>query len=262
LRIRGTSMHGDKLHIRVLGDLRVTRCDGTDVQVEEWRTGKTRDLLRLLALGDGRPVRADRLTEQLWPEAPSHRARNRLRTAVSQIRMTLGDHSVKRHPDGYLLTDFVLDAHQFAAMAVRAGLAVDLQDHAAVLPITRAAERLYRDDFHADDDDSSWAVAERTRLQRLRRTMARDATEAALQEQHVREALSFATLAVELDPMNETAHRLLMRAHAAMGEIAAALRDFEDYRSRLAEELGVDPSPQTRALHVELLRESSTSLTG
>jgi len=55
---------------------------------------------------------------------------------------------------------------------------------------------------------------------------------------------------------------LLMRAHAALGEIPAALRDFEDYRRRLAEELGVDPSPETRALHVALLRESSTKLTG
>jgi SARP family transcriptional regulator, regulator of embCAB operon len=250
------------LRIRVLGDLRVTRRDGTDVRVEEWRTGKTRDLLRLLALGDGRPLRADKLCELLWPDVPSHRARNRLRTAVSQIRVTLGDQSVERHPDGYLLRDAVLDAHQFAALAERAGTAVDRRNHAAVLPITRAAERLYRDDFHADDDDSSWAVAERTRLQHLRRTMARDAAEAALHEQRRREALSFARLAVELDPMNETAHRLLMRAHADLGEIAAALRDFEDYRSRLAEELGVDPSPETRALHVELLRKSTTKLTG
>ena len=250
------------VHVCVLGDLRVTRRDGTEVRVEEWRTGKTRDLLRLLALGGGRPLRADRLTELLWPTVPHDRARNSLRTAASQIRVTLADHSVERHPDGYLLRDAVLDAHQFAVLATRAGLAADRRNHGAVLPITRAAERLYRDDFHADDDDSPWAVAERTRLQQLRRTMARDAAEAALLGQKHREALSFATLAVELEPMDETAHRLLMRAHAAVGEIAAALRDFEDYRRRLAEELGVDPSPETRALHVSLLRESSTKLTG
>jgi SARP family transcriptional regulator, regulator of embCAB operon len=252
----------DLVRIRILGELQVTRRDGTRVRVEEWRTGKTRDLLRLLALREGRPFRADTLAELLWPDVPSHRARNRLRTAVSQIRVTLGDHSVERQPDGYLLKDTELDAHEFAALAAQAGLAAERRDHAAVLPITRAAERLYRDDFHADDDDSAWAVAERTRLQQLRRTMARDAAEAALHGRKRREALAFALLAVELDPMNETAHRLLMRAHAALGEIAAALRDFEDYRSHLAEELGVDPSPETRALHVALLRESSTKLTG
>ena len=256
-------MQGQKpVRIRVLGDLRVTRRDGTEGRVEEWRTGKTRDLLRLLALGDGRPIRADQLTELLWPGVVSHSARNRLRTAASQVRVTLGDRSVERHPDGYLLSNAVLDAHQFAAMAVRAGLAAGRGDWAAVLPIARAAERLYRDDLHADDDDSPWAVAERTRLQHLRRTMACDAAEAALYEQNEREALAFASLAVDLDPMNETAHRLLMRAHAAMGEIPAALRDFDQYRQRLVEELGVDPSPETRALHLELLRTSTSKLTG
>src|SRR5262245_44237127 len=105
-------MQGQKhVRIRVLGDLRVTRRDGSDVRAEEWRTGKTRDLLRLLALGNGRPIRADQLTELLWPSVPSHRARNRLRTAASQIRVTLGDRSLERHPDGYLLSDAVLDAH-------------------------------------------------------------------------------------------------------------------------------------------------------
>lgn len=245
------------VRIRVLGDLRVTRRDGSDVRVEEWRTGKTRDLLRILALGDGRPIRADHLTEQLWPDVPSHRARNRLRTAASQIRVTLRDRSVVRHPDGLMLTGAVLDAHQFAAMAVRAGVAAGRGDYGAVLPIARAAERLYRDDFHADDDDSEWAVDERARLQQLRWTLACDAAEAALSEHYDREALAFASLAVQLDPMFEHGHRLLMRAHASMGEVAAALRAFESYRRRLAEELGVDPSPETRALHLQLLRSST-----
>jgi DNA-binding SARP family transcriptional activator len=48
-----------------------------------------------------------------------------------------------------------------------------------------------------------------------------------------------------------------MRAHASMGETAAALLDFESYRSRLAEELGADPSPETQALHVDILRSSA-----
>jgi SARP family transcriptional regulator, regulator of embCAB operon len=246
------------VRICVLGELRVSRRDGTDVRADEWRTAKTRDLLRILALGDGRPIRADLLTEMLWPDAPSVKARNRLRTALSQIRMTLGDHSVlRRHPEGYQLTGALLDAHLFAEMARRAATAMQRGDHAAVIPIAVAAERLYRGDFHADDDDSAWAITERHRFQRLRRTLACDAAEAALMEQRVRDALAYASLAVQVDPMNETAHRLLMRAQAAMGEVPEALRDFESYRRRLADELGVDPSPETRALHLELLRSSS-----
>jgi DNA-binding SARP family transcriptional activator len=247
------------VHVCALGDLRVTRRDGTEVRAEEWRTGKTRDLLRLLALGAGRPLRVEYLTETLWPGVAHQQARNRLRTAASQIRLTLADHeSVARHPDGYLLTDAVFDGHQFTDLAYRAASAAGRGEHAAVLVLARSAERLYRDDFHADEDDSAWATAERDRFRQVRQTLVCDAADAALAEQVHREALGYATLAVHLDPMSETAHRLLMRAHASMGEPAAALRAFETYRRRLADELGVDPSPQTRALHLELLRSGTS----
>jgi DNA-binding SARP family transcriptional activator len=48
-----------------------------------------------------------------------------------------------------------------------------------------------------------------------------------------------------------------MQAYAELGEVGSALRVFETYRSHLAEELGADPSPQTRELHLKLLRGST-----
>jgi tetratricopeptide (TPR) repeat protein len=46
-----------------------------------------------------------------------------------------------------------------------------------------------------------------------------------------------------------------MRALAAAGRPASALAEFARFRELAAEELGVDPSPETRALHEELLRD-------
>jgi SARP family transcriptional regulator, regulator of embCAB operon len=59
---------------------------------------------------------------------------------------------------------------------------------------------------------------------------------------------------VALQPFRESGYRLLMRAHAAAGNTAEALRVYEQCRALIAEELGVPPSPETRALHGELLR--------
>ena len=52
----------------------------------------------------------------------------------------------------------------------------------------------------------------------------------------------------------ETGHQLLMRGHFSAGNAAEALLAYERCRKHLSEELGVDPSRQTRAIHDEVLR--------
>ena len=59
--------------------------------------------------------------------------------------------------------------------------------------------------------------------------------------------------ALALGPTHEAAYRQLMRALAAAGERAEALRVWERCRITLVEELGVDPSPETEAVYLELL---------
>jgi DNA-binding SARP family transcriptional activator len=238
----------------LLGELHVTRADASVVAIDEWRTGKTRDLLRLLALGDGHPVRTSRLIDNLWPDVSHSRASNSLRTAASQIRSTLREPCVVRHPHGLMLTNAAVDVTQFRASAGRVHLAARQGNSADVMTHARAAEWLYRGDFQAHDDDSPWAVAERESLRQQRQQMLCDAAVAALDLRLFREALDMATTAVRLDPASETAHRSLMQAHAELGEVGMALRVFERYRAHLADELGVDPSPQTRELHLSLLR--------
>jgi DNA-binding SARP family transcriptional activator len=57
-----------------------------------------------------------------------------------------------------------------------------------------------------------------------------------------------------LEPYRETGYRLLMAALAAEGNKAEALRVYEELRTRLRDDLGVAPSDQTQALHLQLLR--------
>ena len=66
--------------------------------------------------------------------------------------------------------------------------------------------------------------------------------------------MGWATDAVEADPLRESAVLVLAAASAAAGDVAGALRRLLDLRRRLAEELGVDPSPAVDALRISLLR--------
>ena len=57
-----------------------------------------------------------------------------------------------------------------------------------------------------------------------------------------------------LEPDRESAYRLVMQALAVEGYRAEALRVYEQLRTRLRDDLGVAPSPQTQELHLQLLR--------
>jgi len=63
-----------------------------------------------------------------------------------------------------------------------------------------------------------------------------------------------ATEAIRTDPFRESAHRLLIRAHVAAGDRAAAARAYEECKRLLAEELGVAPSDATTMLVATALR--------
>lgn len=242
------------IRIRMLGQLQVRRADGSLVKPDEWRTGKTTDLLRLLAISNRHPVRPEGLIAKLWPDASPERARNSLRTATSQIRRTVRTPCVVRQLGGIVLQDAWVDSVDFKRLATSAHVAARQGRHERVLHLCRAAESLHEDEFHAYDDDSDWACAEREELRHVRHTMLTDAATSALELEQFRDAADLATEAVQLDRASESAHRVLMRAHAELGEMASALRVFESFRAHLAEELGADPSPQTRELHMSLLR--------
>src|SRR2546428_12940171 len=60
--------------------------------------------------------------------------------------------------------------------------------------------------------------------------------------------MGYARRWLSLDPLNEAAHRALMRMHARAGERAAALRQYRECALALDRELGVAPHPETSAL--------------
>ncbi len=242
------------IQIRLLDQLDVRRQDGTQVDHDEWRTGKTVDLLRILALSNGRPVRLTTITERLWPDVTPDKARASARTAGSQIRRTLRSNCIVRQGDGILLQGAWVDVPVFIADTRRVRSLSRAGRHRRALDVARAAEGRYRDDFHAHDDESSWARAERASLVDARRSMLSHAADSAVAVADYLSALDFAGLAVSIDPTSEAAHRALMRSYAELGEIGRALHVYESLRTRLIEELGASPSEETRALHLHLLR--------
>lgn len=243
----------DTAEIRLLGSLRVRRADGTVVSQGEWRTGKTVDLLRLLALEVDRPVRVDTLLENLWPDVDEARGRASLRTAASQIRRTLRTDCIERRMGGLVLTRAWVDVVAFRRAATNARASQRQGDHARVVRFVREAEALYLADFEAHDAGSTWAFEVRESLATMRRDVLADAAESAVEVAWMRDAIDLAERAIEADPFSERAHRALMRALAGLGESDRALKVYASLRRTLEQELGMSPSRQTTAVQMSVL---------
>jgi DNA-binding SARP family transcriptional activator len=243
----------DQIEIRLLGRLWVCLGNGQAVPGAQWTTGKTTDLLRLLAVSSNQVVSSASLIEKLWPDSPRAKATASLRTATSQIRKTLGRHSVTTHLSGLQLQDCWVDVVAHRTLSAEVGIAMRTRDFARVIATTKEAEALYVDDFHAYHDDTAWAEEIRDNLKAERKLMLADAAESAIELGWMRDAIELSTIAISLDSCFERAHRALMRAYAGIGETDSAVRSYERCRRNLLSELDATPSSQTTALHRQLL---------
>ncbi len=248
------------IKVRLLDDLVVALADGTVVGASVWRTGKTMDLLRMLAINVERPLRTETVIERLWPDADRERGRGSLRTAVSEIRRTLGDKErLVRVHDSLVLTGVWVDVAAFETVAARVRALRQAERHQEGMRAAFEGTELYRGDLHAYDDDHPWICTERDRLQLLHQDFLTDAAECALACGCHREAWKLATSVLQLEPTSEVAVRTAMAALAGLGDTARGLRVYEEFRRSLVEELGVDPSSRTQEMHLQLLRGEDPS---
>jgi DNA-binding SARP family transcriptional activator len=239
----------DLLEVQLLGPLRVRRMDGSDVDRHEWRTGKTTDLLRLLALSAGSPVPVETILDALWPGADRAKGLASLRTAACHIRRAVNHNCIARSYAGLTLVGASVDVLAFDRLADRARRLVGAQRWIDVITVTREAEAVYGGDLDAHDASVPAFDEARVTLRGVRLRMLLDAAEAALELALYEDAVEFANAAVEIDAFSERAYRTLISGHAGAGETYRAQAAYTRCRDALADELGVDPSPQTRELH-------------
>ena len=221
--------------IGVLGGFRV-EIDGRAVPAEAWRHSRGTDLVKLLAISPGHRLHREQVIDTLWPALPPPAGGANLRKAILFARRALGS------PDALVVESGVVrlaptwnvevDAERFEDAASGA---LDEGDATACA----VATKLYTGELLPDDPYAEWARDARERL-RLRFV----------------EALKRAGLwdrVVDLDPLDEEAHRALIRIHLEAGDRHAAMRQFERLRDVLREELGVAPDRETVALYKDVL---------
>ncbi|GHG64431.1 BTAD domain-containing putative transcriptional regulator [Streptomyces griseocarneus] len=236
----------------VLGPLTVWDEVGDPVTVRE---AKVRALLALLLAHEGRPVSADRLLDHLWGEALPADPANALQVKVSQLRRTVGRDRVPRRPPGYHLQVAAeeTDAGRFRALVSRAGAATGPRERARLLT---EALGLWRGPAFADFADQEYVRPAALRLEELRLAALEDRARARLElGEHDGLAAELSDL-VARHPLRERLRALQLRALYAAGRQSEALASYDELRTLLAEELGLDPGPELVALHRAILAQA------
>lgn len=209
-------------------------------------------MLRLLALARGQVVSADALAMALWGDDLPARPGDQLAVLVSRLRGVVGRDRIEHTDAGYRLRYDWLDADELADLVAEIERRQLAGNVGGAVAAARVALSLVRGELPVEEEP--WAEARRSEIERLVTRARRLAGSVLMTSGHWVEAADIASAAVQFDPYDEDALRLLMRAYVTGGRVGSALSAFVDARLRLAEDLGADPSPETDALHAAILR--------
>lgn len=249
-------------HVRLFGGLDIN-VGGRNVRERDWKKRKARLLFAMLVIRRGQDVARDQLFEYLWPGMEEERAKNNLYvvwSAMKSVLMGKGERGGKcpyvesvggvcRSVRETVRTD--VDDFQAALIAAR-----DAEAAKNAVDALRAYERiadLYRGDLLPGDCYDDWFANLREHYRSEFVDAMLRGTQLLMGADDPGNALIFSRRAIQCDPFREDLYQAALRCQIAAGQRSSAIDTYLQCRDRLADELGLDPSVETRALYDEIL---------
>ena len=224
--------------------VRLSLLRGFDVQVGQRSVplcSSAQRLVAFLALMDV-PVGRPYVAGMLWPQTTTERANANLRSSLWRAQRSCQQLIAASARQLGLAARVVVDirtARTYARQLIQPSSAgdnprLDLRSYLTVdlLP-----------DWYDD-----WVLIERERYNQLRLHAIEALCHHLTTAGHHAEAIDTGLAAVRAEPLRESAHQVLIRAHLAEGNRWEAVRQYERCRRLLLDELGLEPSPALRAL--------------
>ncbi|MDL4776657.1 BTAD domain-containing putative transcriptional regulator [Actinomadura xylanilytica] len=244
--------------IRVLGSF-ATEVNGAAVHLGGPRQ---RGVLALLVAARGQVVPVDRMIEDLWRGEPPARALMSLQAYVSNLRRLLEPGRPPRTPARLLVSAAPGYALRLPPESVDAWRFEGLLDQARTVTDPRAAQArlaealgLWQGPAFAEAADEPWAAAETARLNELRLVATELHVAAGLRIGDPAAVVPEAERLTRHEPLREEGWRLHALALWSSGRQADALAALRRARGILADELGLDPGPDLRALEEAILTQ-------
>ncbi|HET9896645.1 MAG TPA: BTAD domain-containing putative transcriptional regulator [Streptosporangiaceae bacterium] len=249
------------VRVSVFGAVTVS-CDGREVSGRALGGRRARLALVALALAEG-PLSADRLAAIIWAGQQPPTWQAALRGVIRSLRTALAvagtDGVIVTAPSGYALAPGIeVDLSQAASTLRAANALAEQGRHEAALQVAEPVAQLSGEQL-LPGEDAGWLDGCRTQADAVAlealELVARSA--GALGDHH--RAAEAGRRAAAASPLDERAHRILIRALHRGGDRGGVVLAFEACRATLADQLGVDPAPETVEVYLAAIGAAGTT---
>lgn len=236
-----------------------------DLATESWERKQSLTILKFLAAHSGRAVPRDVLIDCLWPEVDEASGRKRLKATIYSLRQQLraaglDDQVIETTHEAYILRREAIwvDTEVFENCTAEgdAKLRDRLWDEA--LNCYREADHLYRGEYLEEDLHSEWCAEERERFRQIHVEMLVNMAECHEHRAEFAEAVAVYRKILSYDSCRERTHRALMECLVRLGHPDSAIAQYRHCRQVLADELDVEPMPETDLLFRRILARGTT----
>jgi DNA-binding SARP family transcriptional activator len=224
--------------------------------ITHFATDKVRALLAYLAIENKYPHRREKLAALFWPEKSESTARTNLRRALADLRANIQDPDTD-HPfllitrkDIQLNLDHSLEIDCLVLDQLANNGCKTQQDLENCDQLLDLYQGDFLEGFSIPDCVSfdEWLVTVREQYNRRMIHLLEQVIHYHQEQYLYKQALPYCWRLVRLSPWQEEPRRQLMQFLAIIGNREEALQQYENLKEILAEELGVEPEPETTQL--------------